>query len=264
MEERPLMKRFPGFDSSGVLGVLKEPPPCRALDSGTLFLSLLTDSLEQGNRERGRLTLNRARSSLGEQTKRGNEGQAELRLAEAMGHPVRGKLLHAVAEKSEEGVSIRQLAARLAEPKRRIRYHLDALSDLGLVEVVRVANCRGAIERFYGVTVTPWITEELADREQARQVYIHCLKAVLADVHDAIGAKLFGQRPGNTVIRIPMEVDRKGWAELVEIQNRALHEANEAAGRSRDRLRTSSEARISALAAMLLFEVPPWPQPNKG
>jgi DNA-binding transcriptional ArsR family regulator len=181
-------------------------------------------------------------------------------LVEAMGDPFRGKLLQAVSEKSREGVSIQQLAARLTEPKRRVRYHLDALSDLGLVEVARVSGRRGVMERFYRARVTPWIGDELVDRDQARQVLLEILKAILTDAGSAVGAKLFGLRPGHTVIRISSEVDPQGWGELVEIQERALEEAEATAARSRDRLETSGKPSISALSAMLLFEVPPWPQ----
>jgi DNA-binding transcriptional ArsR family regulator len=176
-----------------------------------------------------------------------------------MGHPLRGRLLQAVWERSDPGVSVQQLAARLDEPKRKIRYHLDALGDLGLVEVIRTTSRRGVIERFYRVSVTPWITEEPADRDQARRVLVQGFRAVLSDARAAIGARLFGTRPGHAVIRIAADVDLKGWRELRDIQERALAEAQAVAKRSRARLDGGSESRISAVAATLLFEVPPWP-----
>jgi DNA-binding transcriptional ArsR family regulator len=176
-----------------------------------------------------------------------------------MSEPFRARLLQAVSEKSQDGVSVRQLAARLAEPKRKVRYHLDALSELGLVEVLKVEKRRGVIERFYRATVSPLIPEELGDRDQARQIQIQALKAVLHDASGAIGAKLFGLRPGHAVIRVSAEVDPEGWSELVAIQERALSDVEAAVARSRRRLDASTEPRIAAVAAMLLFEVSPWP-----
>jgi DNA-binding transcriptional ArsR family regulator len=180
-------------------------------------------------------------------------------LAEAMAHPLRGRVLQAVAEKSRDGVCIHQLAARLRESKRRVRYHIDVMSELGLVEIARVRTRRGVTERFYRVTVRPCIHEELVDRDQARQLLVEGLKAILADASAAIAAKVFGMRPGHSIIRIAAEVDRQGWVELVAIQEAALAEAEAAAARAWDRLQTSAEPLIPAIAAMLLFEVPPWP-----
>jgi DNA-binding transcriptional ArsR family regulator len=178
----------------------------------------------------------------------------------AMGHPFQGRLLQAVSEKSKDGVSIRQLAARLTEPTRRIRYHLDALSDLGLVEVLRVTGRRGVTERFYRVAVTPQIRAELLDRDQARRVSLEALKAIIADAGAAVGAKLFGMRPGHAVIRVRAEVDPTGWHALVAIQERALKEVEAVVERSQNQLKASNDPGICAVAAMLLFEVPPWPE----
>lgn len=182
-------------------------------------------------------------------------------LAEAMGHPFRGKLLQAVSEKSEEGVSIRRLAARLGEPKRKVRYHLDALSDQGLVEVASVADRGGVVERSYRVCQPPCIAVDLVDREQARLLNVECLKSILADARTAIAADVFGIRPGHVLIRRTAEVDAAGWAELSEIQCRALDEAEAAMKRARVRLEASDEPPMTGLVAMLLFEVPPWPPP---
>ena len=199
---------------------------------------------------------------MSEGLNQGTEEQAQLRLlAEAMGHPFRGRLLQAVSEKSEQGVSIRRLAARLGEPKRKVRYHLDALSDLGLVEVAGATTLSGVVERSYRVSEVPSIKVELSDREQARLVHIECLKSILADARRAIGAKVFGIRPGHRAIRTTAAVDQEGWAELSAIQDRAREEAEAAVERARGRLEHSSEPPLTALAAMLLFEVPPWPAP---
>jgi hypothetical protein len=136
---------------------------------------------------------------------------------------------------------------------------LDALTEGGLVEVMKVKNRRGVIERFYRANIRPLISEELTDRDQARRILTESLKAILHDATQAVGAGLFGLREDHTVIRIAMEVDPKGWSELAQIQVRALAEAEAAAARSGERLRESAGPRITAVASMLLFEVQPWP-----
>jgi DNA-binding transcriptional ArsR family regulator len=179
-----------------------------------------------------------------------------------MAHPVRAKLLFAVSEKSEEGVSIRQLSQRVGEPQRRVRYHLDALLDLGLVGIADRRSRRGVVERFYRAEQVPMLTAaQMAeyDEGQARQMSIQILKTILADASWAMGARVFGLRPGHILIRLPGEVDEQGWRELGQIQERTLLEAQAVIARSRDRLAASGESPVPALVALLLFEVPRWP-----
>jgi DNA-binding transcriptional ArsR family regulator len=179
-----------------------------------------------------------------------------------MAHPVRSKLLFAVSEKSEEGVSIRQLSERIGEPQRRVRYHLDALLDLGLVGIAERRSRRGVIERFYRAERDPLLTtEQLAehDESEARQISVQILRTILGDASWAMGAKVFGLRRGHVVIRVPAEVDEQGWGELGQIEERTLLEAQTVIARSRDRLSVSGESPISALVSFLLFELPRWP-----
>jgi DNA-binding transcriptional ArsR family regulator len=185
-------------------------------------------------------------------------------LAEAMAHPVRAKLLFAVADKSEQGVSIRQLAERVREPTRKVRYHLDALLKLGLVSIASRRSRRGVVERFYRVEVMPSLTTKDLDEsgeERARQMSTQVLKAILGDASMAVAGKIFGVRSGHIVVRIPGEVDEQGWGELGSLQERALRESQAVLERSRDRLKSTGDDPVSALVALLLFEVPPWPAP---
>jgi hypothetical protein len=131
---------------------------------------------------------------------------------------------------------------------------------MGLVEVAHVSTHHGVAERFYRVRRVPWITGELADRELARLVYVEGLKSVLADASAALAARVFGIRPGHSVIRVAADVDAQGWVELSTIQDRALEEVAEAVRKAAERLEGSAEQSIPAVAAMFFFEVPPWPE----
>jgi DNA-binding transcriptional ArsR family regulator len=182
-------------------------------------------------------------------------------LAEAMAHPVRSKLMFAIAEKSEDGVSVEQISGRIGEPKRKVRYHLDALLETGLVAIAKRRNRGGVLEYFYRVTLTPSLTTDELDEystEQAREMSIQVLKAILRDASSSVGAKIFGDRVGHVVLRVPGEVDEQGWDELGSIEVRTMHETQAIIARSRDRLKMNNESSISGLVALLLFEVPPW------
>lgn len=194
-----------------------------------------------------------------------NRRPEQLRaLVEAMAHPVRAKLLFGVAEKSEGGVSIRQLSERTRETPRRVRYHLDALLELGLVGIADKRSRRGVVERFYRAEFAPILSnEELNgyDEEQTRQVSVQVLKAILGDASMAVGARIFGLRHGHVVVRLPGEVDEQGWSELGNLQEQTLRESQAVIERSRVRLQATGDSPVSALVTLLLFEVPPWPLP---
>src|SRR5215211_3459933 len=73
-------------------------------------------------------------------------GPIDHRLARALSHPLRLKLLAAL----NEGVaSPNQLANRLGEPLANVSYHVRILLDLDCIELVETAQRRGAIEHFY-------------------------------------------------------------------------------------------------------------------
>jgi DNA-binding transcriptional ArsR family regulator len=185
-------------------------------------------------------------------------------LVEAMAHPIRAKLLFAVADKSEEGVSVRQLSERIGEPQRRVRYHLDALQDMGLVGIASRRSRGGVVERFYRSEQALMLTtEQLAewDEDHARRISAQILKTILVDASGALGANVFGMRAGHSLLRVPGEVDEQGWDELGKIQERALDEVQAVLAASRDRLSASGESPIPTLTALLLFEVPRWPAP---
>jgi DNA-binding transcriptional ArsR family regulator len=181
-----------------------------------------------------------------------------------MVHPVRAKLLFAVAERSQEGVSIRQISERTGDSPRRVRYHLDALLELGLVGISSRRTRRGVVERFYRAEIPPFLTNEDVDgydEGKARQLSVQTFKAILRDVSLAVAAKKFGARSGHMIIRFPCELDDQGWKELGSLQEQTMRDSQTIIDRSRDRLKATEGDPITASAALLLFEVPPWPAP---
>src|SRR3954447_3497879 len=80
------------------------------------------------------------------------------RLAKALSHPLRPRILQRV---DEEGVaSPNQLAEALGERLCNVSYHRGIFGGLGCVELVRTEPRRGALEHFYRATARPWLNEE--------------------------------------------------------------------------------------------------------
>jgi DNA-binding transcriptional ArsR family regulator len=71
---------------------------------------------------------------------------AQLR---AISHPLRSVILDLVLERA---ATVTELATALDRPKSSIAYHVDALVDAGMLQVVRTRQVRAIEERFYGRT----------------------------------------------------------------------------------------------------------------
>jgi DNA-binding transcriptional ArsR family regulator len=178
-------------------------------------------------------------------------------LAAAMANPLRVDLLTAISENQGSGVSVRQLAERVHQPRRRVRYHLDALARQGLISVVREQRRRGATERFYRVELMPMLSPEAVEHigdAEVQQIMLQVLRCIFLDASTAVAAGTFGARRGSSGIRSTGEVDLRGWEELSAIHDAALVEAQAVLARSEERLSGSTESPIRAIAALLLFE----------
>lgn len=175
--------------------------------------------------------------------------------------PVRRRLLFVLNDKPQ-GVTVRQLAGRLKESPRRVRYYLEALVDAGLVSVGEERPRRGTIERtFRAVPIPPlWVDDwpagfELAD---AKMFILDILRLTFDTVTEAIAAGTFTERRGWCAARAWREVDAQGWEELAEVHERAVHEVTSVLDRATERLAKSDEDAIPAVSALFLFEALPW------
>jgi DNA-binding transcriptional ArsR family regulator len=181
------------------------------------------------------------------------------RLAEAMGHPIQSRILFVIADRP--GVTIRQVARRLDESERKVRHHLEALVEGGLVSVESEVRTRNTMERRYAVARRPHILAEdtavLAALSQ-RKVSLEILKLILADARAAVAAGTFGTHEGHTEVRFWAEVDQEGWEELVAINQRAIDEMQAALARCAERLPGEDPASFPVTSALLLFEAPGW------
>ena len=185
--------------------------------------------------------------------KKAPEGLIDARLAKALAHPLRVRLLAAL----NEGVaSPNQLAEQVEEPLQNVSYHVRVLLSLGCIELVRTAQRRGAIEHFYRALTRPFFTD--SDWEQLPASARHSLSdSVLRQVWDdaagALGAGTFDDRDDRHLTRTPLAVDEKGWEKLnellAELQERALEIQDESA----ERLAKSGDEALATRLVMMHF-----------
>src|SRR3954447_12874693 len=82
---------------------------------------------------------------------------AEARIAKALAHPLRGRILQRLGERV---ASPADLAAELGAPLGVVSYHVRMLCDYDCVELVRTEPRRGALQHFYRATARPRLDAE--------------------------------------------------------------------------------------------------------
>jgi predicted ArsR family transcriptional regulator len=180
-------------------------------------------------------------------------------LGDAMADPFRSRILVSVTERP--GVTIREIAERLGETSRKVRYHMEALHTVGLVEVEGEVQRRGAIERRYRATTSNIIR---ADEErqlappQERRIALEVLKMAMGDATSAVASGHFAAREGHCATRMRGTVDSEGWDELADLFAATTEEARRVIKRSRDRREATGETGVEVTGALFLFEAPIW------
>jgi DNA-binding transcriptional ArsR family regulator len=178
-------------------------------------------------------------------------------VAEALQHPLKSKLLTALAERP--GVTIRQLSERLKESPRRIRHQVNSLVENGLVEVSAEVRRRGVIERRYTSRVVMDFPGDDAMTPAQRLRYSkEVVRTLMADVGTATAAGTFAAAPNRYECRFYGEVDDQCLEELAEIHERAYREIAEAFTAGRERAFESGERGTEVVSALLFFDAELW------
>src|SRR6476660_2610707 len=94
-------------------------------------------------------------SSSGSRTRPPGE-PSEARIAKALAHPLRARILQRLGERV---ASPGDLALELGAPLGVVSYHVRMLRDYDCVELVRTEPRRGALQHFYRATARPQLDE---------------------------------------------------------------------------------------------------------
>jgi hypothetical protein len=202
-------------------------------------------------------------------TKESAGGTKEKKLlpSEALRHPLRVRILEVVNERDispvqfmnqglapDVGVSAKALSS--------ISYHFRELAKCGCVEVVDRVARRGATEHVYRGAVRAYFTDEewkgLSPRERclvSRTVY----QGLAARAESAMLTHTFDSRTDRHLTWIAMEVDERGWTELMATLAGTYGEITQIRHDARDRLAASRDQVVPVTIGMLGFESPPLP-----
>lgn len=183
-------------------------------------------------------------------------GLVDPRLAKALSHPMRTRILTIL---NEQVASPNEIAQMLDERLPNVSYHVRALHDLGCIELVRTAQRRGAIEHYYRALMRPFFSDrdwKRLPRSGRQAVADVILQMIWEDASDAIKSGTFESRSDRHLTRSPLVLDEQGWKELNERLRKALSDAETIAAQSAKRLKKSEEEEIPTRLVMMHFEAP--------
>jgi DNA-binding transcriptional ArsR family regulator len=178
------------------------------------------------------------------------------RYVKALSHPLRVRILALLQERT---ASPRELAEWLDATLGTVSYHVRALHDFGLIELVRTTQVRGAIAHHYKARIRPRVSDE-AWASAAPIVKQAAVGAALQTVDDYARASAAAggfDRAEAHLTRTHLRLDAKGWeaaAKACEKLLADLTKIEEAAGRRLEKDPHAADASDAAVV-MLLFEV---------
>jgi len=143
--------------------------------------------------------------------------QLDERLAKALSHPLRQRILQRLNEAAI--ASPNELSQLLGDPLGNVSYHVRILRELDCVELVRTEQRRGALEHYYRATARPWLDDDQWARLPPafrRTTLGRTLGDLFTDASDASRQGGF-DHPEAHVSRALLDVDEQGWEDLVRL-----------------------------------------------
>lgn len=190
------------------------------------------------------------------------EGLIDARLAKALAHPLRVRLLAAL----NEGVaSPNELSEQVDEPLQNVSYHVRVLLSLGCIELVRTAQRRGAIEHFYRAVMRPFFSD--SDWQQLPTSARHSisdmvLQMIWDDAARALKDGTFDDRDDRHLSRTPLMIDEAGWDELRGLLKELQERATEIQAESAERLEQSGDDGLWTRLVLMHFTSTPADDPD--
>jgi DNA-binding transcriptional ArsR family regulator len=185
------------------------------------------------------------------------------RFVRALSHPLRVRILALLQERT---ASPRELAEWLGATLGTVSYHVRALHEFGLIELVRTSQVRGAIAHHYRAKVRPRVSDEAwsAAAPVVKQAAVGAALQTVDDYARASAAAGGFDRAEAHLTRTGLRLDEKGWAAAARACERLLAELGRVEEAAAKRIARDPEAAGVADAALvlMLFETVKLTQPE--
>jgi DNA-binding transcriptional ArsR family regulator len=200
--------------------------------------------------------LTAAQSSSGTDRTRPPGETSEARIAKALAHPLRARILQRLGERV---ASPGDLALELGAPLGVVSYHVRMLRDYDCVELVRTEPRRGALQHFYRATARPTLQEDqfkTLPSSLRKELSGETLGAVVDDVRAAAEAGTLDD-PDVILQRTPLELDDRAFKKLNRLLARTHEQALAIAAESAERQGEKSSEVFPTELAVLHFRRAP-------
>lgn len=178
----------------------------------------------------------------------------ELRLAKAMAHPVRVKILELT---NERPVAPAEVSAAIGTPVSNVAYHFRTLVELECIEAVQQQQVRGSIKTTYRNRTNLMFDDlcfaTLPPGDRAG-LTVPILKALYRRASDALEAKTFDVHEDSHLSVTTLSLRDEAWQEVATILEGALLRVMEIKGE--EEAREDDCERMPATVGLLGFESP--------
>jgi DNA-binding transcriptional ArsR family regulator len=180
--------------------------------------------------------------------------EVELRLAKAMAHPVRVKILEMMNERPVAPV---EASEAIGTPLSNVSYHFRTLLELDCIEAVGKEQVRGSIKTTYR-SKTSLMFDDLCFATLppgARAgLTVATLKALYRRASDAVEADTFDAKANSHLSVTTLNLRWEAWDEIAKVLEGALGRVLEIKGE--EERRADGAERFAATIGLLAFESP--------
>jgi DNA-binding transcriptional ArsR family regulator len=186
---------------------------------------------------------------------RDGDGGNPDRLLKAFTHPLRVAIL---ARLDEQVLSPKDLAREFKTSLPVVSYHVRELERLRLIELVRTAQRRGAVQHWYRAKAgepqagREWMAMSSRTRREIVGVALARLEAAVASASEEGGF----DRPDVQISRDTLELDDRGFDELAKLLRTVRERLEEIGAAAKARLAAAGEQPLHATLSVMLFEGP--------
>jgi DNA-binding transcriptional ArsR family regulator len=180
----------------------------------------------------------------------------ESTLGALVSHPTRVKSYVILAERV---ASPNEIALEIGLDVGHVSYHVKKLAELDMVELIDVRPVRGANEHFYKATKRPIVSDadfEGMNPEERDALTRYTLQLHLTDAARALEAGTFDARTNRWLVRMQLQVDEEGFAELGELHEEMYERKLEIEARSAERMAAGESTSIPTVDTAMFFELP--------
>jgi DNA-binding transcriptional ArsR family regulator len=186
---------------------------------------------------------------------RDGDGGNPDRLLKAFTHPLRVAIL---ARLDEQVLSPKELAREFKISLPVVSYHVRELERLKLIELVRTAQRRGAVQHWYRAKAgepqagREWMAMSARTRREIVGVSLARLEAAVASASEEGGF----DRADVQISRDALELDDRGFDELATLLRSVRERLEEIGAAATARLAAAGEQPLQATLSVMLFEGP--------